>query len=79
MGVEKEGQPLAERVDVEPGVDGRVHVRDGVRKRKRDLLHGVDSGLADVVPADRYRVPVRQLALAERENLGDDAKEARGG
>ena len=70
--VEEERQPLAEPVDVEPGVDRRLHVGDRVREGERDLLHRRRSRLADVIAADRDRVPVRQLALAEREDVGDD-------
>ena len=61
-------------IDVEPGVDGRLHVGDRVREGERDLLHGGRARLADVVPADRDRVPVGQLAIAEGEDVGDDAQ-----
>jgi hypothetical protein len=35
----KERQPRREVVDREPRVDRRLHVRDPVRERERDLLH----------------------------------------
>ena len=70
--VEEERQPLSERVDVEPGVDRRLHVGDRVGERERDFLHRRRSRFADVIAADRDRVPVRQLALAERKDVGDD-------
>ena len=72
--VEEERQPLAELVHVESGVDRRLHVGDRVRQREGHLLHGRRSGFADVVAADRDRVPVGQFALAEREDVGDDAE-----
>ena len=40
VGVEEEREALAERVDVEAGVDAGLHVGDGVGERERDLLHG---------------------------------------
>ena len=70
--VEEEREALAEAIDVEPGVDGRLDVRDRVREREGHLLDGRRSRLADVIPADRDRVPVRQLPLAEREDVGHD-------
>ena len=70
--VEEEREPLAERVHVEPGVDAGLDVGDAVRKRERHLLHGRRARLADVIPADRDRVPLRHLALAERDDVGDD-------
>ena len=57
-----------------PGVDGGLHVGDGVGEGERDLLHRRRARLADVIAADRNRVPLRHLALAEREDVGDDAQ-----
>ena len=74
VGVEEEREPLAELIDVEPRVDRRLHVRDGVCEGERHFLYGGRTGLADVITADRDRVPVRQLAFAERENVGHDPK-----
>ena len=72
VAVEEERKALSQTVDVEPGVDGGLHVGDGVGKREGDLLRGCRPGFADVVPADRDRVPLRQFTLAEREDVGDD-------
>ena len=74
MRVEEERQPLAERVDVEAGVDGGLHVGDGVGERERHFLDRRRARLADVIAADRDRVPLRHVALAEREDVGDDAE-----
>ena len=70
--VEEERQPLAEPVDVEPRVDRRLHVRHRVREGEGDLLYRRRSRFADVVPADRNRVPLRQLVLAVREDVRHD-------
>ena len=72
--VEEEREALAERVDVEPRVDRRLHVGDRVGEGERHLLHRRRARLADVIAADRDRVPLRHLALAEREDVGDDAQ-----
>ena len=71
---EEEREPLAEPVDVEPGRARGLDVGDRVGDRERDLLHRRRAGLADVIPADRDRVPLGQLALAPREDVGDDAQ-----
>jgi hypothetical protein len=71
--IEEERQPLAERVDVEARITCRLHVGDGIGERERHFLHRRRSGLANVIPADRNRIPLRYLALAEREDVGHDA------
>ena len=71
---EEERQPLAEPIDVEAGGARRLDVGDRVGERERHFLHRRRSGFADVVAADRDRVPVRQLALAPREDVRDDAQ-----
>ena len=72
--VEEKREPLPELVHVEPGIDRRLNVRLRIRERERDLLHRGRSGFADVIAANRDRVPVRQLALTERKDVGDDAE-----
>ena len=59
--VEEERQPLSEDVDVETGVERRLHIGDAVGERERHLLHRRRTGLADVVPADRDRIPLRDV------------------
>ena len=56
VGVEEEGEALAEVVRGQAGGDRRLAVGDSVRERERELLRGARSGLADVVPGDRDRV-----------------------
>ena len=72
--VEEEREPLPEHVDVQSGVDTRLHIGDAVGERERHFLHGGRTGFADVIAADRDRVPLRQVALAESEDVGDDAQ-----
>ena len=62
------------RVDVQSRGAGGFDVGDGVGERERHFLHRRRAGFADVVAADRDRVPLRHLALAEREDVGDDAQ-----
>ena len=50
----------------------RLHVRDPVRERERDLLRGRRPRLAHVIAADRDRVPLRDPLAAVREQVGDD-------
>ena len=57
VAVEEEGQAGGEVVDVEPGVDRRLHVGHAVGERERDLLHRRAALLAEVVAGDRDRVP----------------------
>ena len=59
--VEEERQPRREVVDVEAALDRRLHVADAVGERERELLHRRRAGFADVVAADRHRVPARRV------------------
>ena len=60
------------------GVEARAsrgrEVLEPVREREGDLLHGRRARLADVVARDRDRVPARDVLLAEREDVGDEAQ-----
>ena len=49
-----------------------LDVGEPVRERERELLRGVRAGLADVVAGDRDRVPLRHLARAELDHVGDE-------
>ena len=71
--VEEEREPLAERVRLETGRDRRLAVGDPVRDREPELLHRGRSGLADVVPGDRDRVPARDPLGAVGEQVGRQA------
>ncbi len=72
VGVEEERQPLAERIDVEARAARRLHIRDRVRERERHLLDRRRSRFADVIPADRNRVPLRHILLTVRKYVRHD-------
>ena len=74
MRVEEERDALPERIDVETCVDRRLHVRSRMGQREGDLLDGGRSRFTNVVAADGNAVPLWQLALAEGNDVGDDAK-----
>ena len=74
MRVEEKRDPFAEPIHVEARVDRRLHVGDRVREGERHFLNGRRAGFADVIAADGNGVPVRKLALAERESVGDDSQ-----
>jgi len=57
--VEEEGQPRGEEVHVHAAVDAPAHVFQPVSEREGQLLGGGGARLADVIAADRDRVPLR--------------------
>ena len=77
--IEEEGELCTEGVHIESGVDRGLHVRDAVRQRERELLRCIRSGLADVIAADRNRVPLGHLMGAPREHVSDEAERRTGG
>ncbi len=68
---EEERQARGEVVDVEAGVDRRLHVRLGVGDGERHLLRGRRAGLGHVVARDGDGVPARKLLAAVGERVGD--------
>src|SRR5207249_4224886 len=70
VGIEEKGEPRAEVVGRQSRSDGRLAVRDAVRKRERELLYGCRPRLADVVARDRDRVPARDALRAVGEEVG---------
>ena len=60
-----------ETVDVEAGVDGRLHVLDAVGQGERQLLQRRRAGFADVVAADRNGIPARHVLSAVVEGIDD--------
>ncbi len=67
---EEERELRREPVDVEPSLDRGVDVGNGVREREGELLHRIGAGLADVIPADRDRVPSRMPLGAITDEVG---------
>src|SRR6185369_2378328 len=70
--VEEERQARSEVVRVKPALDGRVDVTDPVGERERELLDRRRAGFADMVAADRYRMPLRRFLHAELDHVGHD-------
>ena len=73
----KKLQARREVVDREAPVDGGLAVGDRVGQRERQLLGRRRPGLAHVVARDRDRVPARQLARAELEDVGHEPHRGR--
>ena len=72
VGVEEEGEPRGEVVDVEPlAADDVLDVFDPVAEREGQLLDGRGAGLPDVVAADADRVPLRDVPRAELDGVAD--------
>ena len=69
---EKERELRREAIDVEPALHRSVDVRDRVGKSERELLDGVRTGLADVIAADRDRIPARVALRAVRDEIGGE-------
>src|SRR6185437_6936311 len=57
----KERQPRRKRIDGQSGVHRPRHVLDRVGERERELLHRGRSRLANVVPGNRERMPLRHV------------------
>jgi hypothetical protein len=72
--VEEKGEPLANGIDIETGINGRLRVGARMRKRERQLLCRRGAGLANVIPAHGDRIPSRHLASAEPYHVGDQPK-----
>ena len=69
VGVEEEGEPRREAVDVEPGVDGGLDVGDAVGEGEGDLLRGGRAGLAHVVAGDGDGVPLGDVLSLAQANM----------
>ena len=76
--VEEEGDLRSEVIDEQAGLQGGLHVGDGIGEREGDFLHGGGAGFADVIAADRDGVPTGDLLRAVLEDVGDEAHGGRG-
>ena len=70
--VEEEAQPLPERVHIESGLEGGLDVCDAVGQGEGEFLSSGRPCLADVVAADRDRIPARRVLGAPRERVRDE-------
>src|SRR5258708_24498279 len=67
-------EPAGEVVDVEPASESALDVGEAVGKRERQLLRGRRSRFADVVAADRDRVPLWRVRRAPLEAVDDQTQ-----
>ena len=74
MSVEEEGNPRRELVDAESGSQRRIHISNGIRKSERDFLDRGGARLANVIAANRDRIPVRNVARAKGKRVGNQAQ-----
>src|SRR6476660_9572713 len=74
MGIEKEGNSRGKRVDIQAGFESGFDVRKRIRESERQFLNSRRACFADVISADRNRVPVRNLMFAVAKDIGDQAK-----
>ncbi len=78
MGVEEEGNLGGEVIDEQAGLEGGIHVGDGVGEGEGDFLNGGGAGFADVVAANRDGIPTGDVLRAVLENVGDKPHGGRG-
>ncbi len=72
MRVEKERQARGEGVDFEARLEGRFDVGDGVGESECHFLDRRRACFADVVAADRNRIPLRQFPAGPGKQVRDD-------
>ena len=77
VGVEEERELRRELVDLEPGVQRRLHVGDAVGQREGHLLHRGPARLAHVVARDGDRVPAGHALPAIAEDVRDEPERRR--
>ncbi|MPM81023.1 hypothetical protein SDC9_128074 [bioreactor metagenome] len=70
-GHEEERQARGEVVDLQAGLGRRLDVRDAVGQGERDLLRRRGARLGHVVARDGDGVPLRDVVVAVREDVGD--------
>src|SRR2546428_373031 len=72
MGVEEKRKAWREVVDSQTAVDAPADVLHPVREGEREFLGRGRARLADVIPADRNRVPLGNVFRAELERVHDE-------
>ena len=70
--VEEEREPRRKLVDVQARAPGPLDVLDAVVQRERQLLQRRRARFANVISADRNRVPLRHVLRAELERVDDE-------
>ena len=66
---EEKGQARRKGVDVQPGLNGRLHVGARICQGKRNLLNRSCPGLTYMVPGDRNGVELRHRLVAPCHNV----------
>ena len=72
MAVEKEAQPTGKLIDVDACGDGGFDVGKTIGEGEGKLFGRGASGFANVIAADRYRVPFRHLGRGVLDHVGDN-------
>ena len=72
VGVEEEAETRRELVDVEARSRAQLHVGEPVAEGEGKLLRGGRTGLSDVVPRHRDRMPARHLGRTERHRVANE-------
>ena len=70
MGVEEERNARRKIINVQTGLERCLHVSDAVGECESDFLNCSRTGFANVVTANRDRVPVGHFAGAVGEDVG---------
>src|SRR5438105_2659891 len=72
--VEEERNARRKLVDGESCLDCGLDVSNRIGERKRQLLHRGRAGFANVITADRNRIPIWNCLPAERERVSDQSE-----
>jgi hypothetical protein len=72
VNIPEEGEARREFVDVHPALDALLDVSDAVGQRERQFLRRRRAGFADVVAADRDRIPFRHVLRAPLDHIHAD-------
>src|SRR6266567_8350153 len=73
MAIKEKRELAREAIHVQPCIERGLLIADSVGERKRDLLHGCRSRLANMVTTDADCVPAWKVFSAVAENIGNDA------
>ena len=72
MRIEEERESRGELVQVQLGIDRRLHIGNAVAKSERDFLHCRRTRLPHVIARDGNRVPFRDVFIRPGEHVGND-------
>src|SRR5689334_8401157 len=72
--IEEEREAWRKIVDFQSGFQSRFDVSDRISKGEGDLLDRGRAGFANMIAADRNRVPLRHFTRAKRERIGNQSQ-----